>query len=78
MIAFDQIVDSLINTSPIRVTEEQFDKFEYEFIIYALRGVPYGRAFCQYFNIDPEGHYIIWNMQSTDLAREWIKNNYIV
>jgi hypothetical protein len=75
---FSMMIDQLSPQSLPYVTQEEFYEFERTAILYALADVGYGQAFCDYFEIPREGNGIIYNLKNPDLAREWIRNNYLL
>lgn len=78
MNVFEHMVDSLGPKIVDKVSREEFDEFEYQMVLYVLKDIPYGRAFCEHFGIPEMGHRVIWNLTDTDRARKWILDNYIL
>lgn len=57
------------------ITQNQYEQFKYQYVFDALRGLRYGEAFCNHFNI-PNGTPLYY-FQDFKLCEEWITNNYL-
>lgn len=56
------------------ISNQDYELFRKEYIFYQLKGMNYGKAFCERFQIDDP---VISRLMDTDLAKELIEENYI-
>jgi hypothetical protein len=58
------------------ITQEQYEQFEYYYVFDVLKGLRYGQAFCERFNISNASPLYWFKNQET--AKRWIHDNYLV
>lgn len=58
------------------ITYEEYEQFQRQYVIDALKGLRYGQSFCNYFNI-PNGTPLFY-FRDHNRCEEWIKQNYLV
>ena len=75
---FTNMVDALSREPLIHISKSQFDEFDHQYVLYALKDIPYGRAFCEYFDIPEKGNSVIYHMKTLEFARSWIKDYYLL
>jgi hypothetical protein len=63
---------SIYNT----ITQEQYEEFQYYWILDALKGWRYGQAFCERFGISNASP--LYHFKGQDTAERWIRDNYLV
>ena len=63
-----------LNINNIKISEEDFDRWQKTAVFDKIRGLRYGQSFCNHFGITDSTLYYF---TADKLAREWIENNYI-
>lgn len=58
------------------ITQEQYEQFEYYYIMDALKGWRYGQAFCERFGISNASP--LYHFKGRDISERWIRDNYLV
>ena len=58
------------------ITQEQYEEFQYYWILDALKGWRYGQAFCERFGISNASP--LYHFKGREIAERWIRDNYIV
>ena len=58
------------------VTQEQYEQFQYYYVMDALKGWRYGQAFCERFGISNASP--LYHFKSRDICDRWIHDNYLV
>jgi hypothetical protein len=57
-----------------KISKEELETFDKEYIMYALAGKTYGQAFCEKFDI----RGVIYFMKDKKIIERWIRDNYII
>jgi len=72
--AFTNMVSLLDPTPSTKISKQDYEVFQKEYIFYRLKGTNYGMAFCKRFKIiDP----VVKHLTDEDIAKEIIENTYI-
>jgi hypothetical protein len=58
------------------ITPEQYEEFQYYWILDALKGWRYGQAFCERFGITNASP--LYHFKTQETAERWIRDNYLV
>ena len=58
------------------ITQEQYEQFQYYYVMDALKGWRYGQAFCERFGISNASP--LYHFKSRDISERWIQDNYLV
>lgn len=58
------------------ITQEQYEQFQYYYVMDALKGWRYGQAFCERFGISNASP--LYHFKGRDISERWIRNNYLV
>jgi len=58
------------------ITQEQYEEFQYYWILDALKGWRYGQAFCERFHISNASP--LYHFKTHEVADHWIRTNYLV
>jgi hypothetical protein len=77
---FEQMMQEMVNNPPhiynnLKITQEDFELWQQDFIWDALHGIRYGQSFCNRFGVtDNLLYYITWPVEQID---EYLKRTYI-
>lgn len=58
-----------------KISQSEYDQFEYVCCIYILKGLRYGEAFCEHFKLGNATPLYHFNDQQ--ISRRWIADNYL-
>jgi hypothetical protein len=58
------------------ITQEQYEQFQYYYVMDALKGWRYGQAFCERFGISNASP--LYHFKGRDISERWIRDNYLV
>ena len=68
------VLGRINDAHPKTISKQDYELFRKEYIFDQLKGMRYGKAFCERFQIDDP---VISRLIDTDLAEELIEVNYI-
>ena len=58
------------------ITLEEYERFQYYYVMDALKGWRYGQAFCERFGISNASP--LYYFRDRDICERWIRDNYLV
>jgi hypothetical protein len=77
MSAFEQMVSWVDRTGQPResITQEEYEQWQRDYTLLALRGQRYGQSFCNTFGVND--NHLYYNTDGVEWADNYIKKNYI-
>ena len=74
MNAFTNMISILDNLPKPEISKQEYEVFQKEYIFDQLKGLLYGKAFCERFGISDS---VVSRLFDEDLAKELIEETYI-
>lgn len=74
MNAFTNMISILDNLPKPEISKQEYEVFQKEYIFDQLKGLLYGKAFCERFDINDS---VVSRLFDEDIAKELIEETYI-
>ena len=58
------------------VTQEEYERFQYYYVMDVIKGWRYGQAFCERFGISNASP--LYHFRGRETSERWIRDNYLV